>query len=315
LIASVLSILAVMGSLQKGPLSFIYKTSVSLRGAYWHAGIQMGLSHPLTGVGMDSYGDWYRRARSLNAATVLPGPKTISNAAHNVFIDIFSYGGWPLVGAYILIQILVLRAAIKVIAREREFNSTFVAMISAWACYQLQSIISINQIGLALWGWLLGGGLIAYEFYTRNPKTKEETSKSFVSKKVHSNNIVSAGLVSGVGVVIGLLVASPPLSADSKWKSALDSRDARKVVATLEPSYLNPSDTSRFSQAVNLLAQSNLNDMAHAVALKAIKFNPDSMDIWGSLYNLPNSTTSEKALALRNMKRLDPLNPDVTSIK
>jgi hypothetical protein len=55
----------------------------------------MGMDHPLNGIGMDAYGDWYRRARSEQAATVMPGPKTITNAAHNVVIDIFAYGGLP----------------------------------------------------------------------------------------------------------------------------------------------------------------------------------------------------------------------------
>ena len=306
-------VIAVMGSLQKGPLNFIYKTSVSLRGSYWHAGLQMGLKNPLTGVGMDSYGDWYRRARSLHAATVLPGPKTISNAAHNVVIDIFSYGGWPLLLCYILIQILVIRAAFKVVLRESTFNPTFVAMFAAWACYELQSLISINQIGLAIWGWLLGGGLIAYEFYTREQKEEMIPSKISLSRKVKSSNVISPGLVAGLGIVAGLLVASPPLAADTKWKSALDSRDARKVEEALKPSYMNPSDSTRFSQAVNLLASSNLNELAHAIALKAVKFNNDSMDAWGSLYSLPISTSEEKEIALRNMKRLDPLNPDVTA--
>jgi O-antigen ligase len=313
LTSSAFAALAVMGALQKGPFSFIYKTSVSLRGAYWHAGLQMGLKHPLTGVGMDSYGDWYRRARSLNAATILPGPKTISNAAHNVFIDIFSYGGFPLIAAYLLIQLLVVRAGLKVISRRREFNPTFVAMISAWACYQLQSIISINQIGLALWGWILGGALIAYEFHTRTPKKLDESPRNLRSTKVHSNKIISSDLVAGVGIVVGLFVASPTLSADLKWKSALDSRDARRVEKALNPSFLNPSDSARYAQAISLLAGSNLNDIAYAVALNAVKFNKDSMDGWASLYSLPNSTPLEKELALQNMKRLDPLNPDVTT--
>ena len=60
--------IALMGALQKGPLaSIVYKTSVSLRGEYWQAGINMANKHPLTGVGMDSYGDWYRRSRDAQA--------------------------------------------------------------------------------------------------------------------------------------------------------------------------------------------------------------------------------------------------------
>ncbi len=45
----------VAGALQIGPLTeLIYKTSVSLRGEYWRAGIKMGMDHPLTGVGFDT---------------------------------------------------------------------------------------------------------------------------------------------------------------------------------------------------------------------------------------------------------------------
>lgn len=163
-------VLAILGALQKGPFTFIYKTSVSLRGAYWNAGTTMGLDHPLTGVGMDSYGDWYRRARSENAATVLPGPKTFTNASHNVVIDFFAYGGWPLLLTYVGLLVLAAIAAIRVIARTRTYDAIFVAIFAAWACYITQAIISINQIGLAIWGWLLTGALVAYEYATR-PET------------------------------------------------------------------------------------------------------------------------------------------------
>jgi O-antigen ligase len=105
--------LAVLGALQKGPFTFIYKTSVSLRGAYWNAGISMGMDHPLTGVGMDSYGDWYRRTRSESAATLLPGPKVVTNASHNVVIDFFAYGGWPLLLAYLAMLLLAAIAVVK----------------------------------------------------------------------------------------------------------------------------------------------------------------------------------------------------------
>ena len=54
-------VFALLGALQIGPLTkYIYKTSVSLRGEYWQAGWNMGNEHPLTGVGFDTYGDWYR---------------------------------------------------------------------------------------------------------------------------------------------------------------------------------------------------------------------------------------------------------------
>jgi O-antigen ligase len=307
--------LAVLGALQKGPFTFIYKTSVSLRGAYWNAGITMGMDHPLTGVGMDSYGDWYRRARSENAATVMPGPKTFTNAAHNVVIDFFAYGGFPLLVTYLGMLLLAAVAAVKVIRRTKGYNATFVAMFAAWSCYQVQSLISINQVGLALWGWILTGALIAYERATREEVTETlvTSKKGSAPIKKPTTPIFSPQLIAGLGVVVGLLIAVPPLSADSKWRAALDSKDANKVISALEPGYLNPSDSQRYAQAVQLFASSNLMDQARELALKATTYNPDYFDAWKIIYFLSNSTEEEKALALKNMKRLDPRNPDVTA--
>ena len=306
-------ILAIMGALQKGPFSFIYKTSVSLRGAYWNAGLTMGKDHPLNGIGMDAYGDWYRRARSEQAATVMPGPKTITNAAHNVVIDIFAYGGFPLLIAYLGMLALALIAIIKVVRRMQGYDVVFIAMTAAWICYQTQSLISINQVGLALWGWVLTGALIAYERATRGGELEEKpvVGKGAKTKTKSSTGVISPQLVAGIGAVVGILIAVPPMAADTKWRTALDSNDVAKVMAALEPGYLNPSDSQRMAQAVQLLVQSKLLDQAHEIAIKGITFNPNYFDAWRVLYFLPNATEAEKAQALENMKRLDPRNPDV----
>lgn len=313
-LAVIAGILGLLGALQKGPLAFIYKTSVSLRGAYWNAGLTMGLDHPLTGVGMDSYGDWYRRARSLNAATVLPGPNTITNAAHNVVIDFFAYGGFPLLISYLLMLSLAGVSSFRVIRRTSNYDATFVALFSAWACYEVQSIISINQIGLAIWGWILTAALVSYEVAGRNATQPNiGIRRAHSQRNVASGRVVSPQLVAGIGAVVGLMVALPPLNADSKWKSALGSGDATKVLNALEPNFMSPADSSRYSQAVQLFVNNNLPDQALKVALKATEFNKDNFDSWKIIYFIQPTSQSEKALALRNMKRLDPLNPDVTA--
>jgi O-antigen ligase len=306
-------ILAILGALQKGPFTFIYKTSVSLRGAYWNAGITMGMDNPFNGIGMDAYGDWYRRARSEQAATVMPGPKTITNAAHNVVIDIFAYGGFPLLIAYLAMLAMAAIAIIKVVRRMQGYDAVFVAMAGAWICYQTQSLISINQVGLALGGWVLTGALIAYERSMRGGANEESAvpGKGVKAKAKNSTGVVSPQLVAGIGAVVGILIAVPPMAADTKWRSALNSKDVAQVMATLEPGYLNPSDSQRLAQAVQLLASSNLPEQAHDIAIKGITYNPEYFDAWKVLYFLPNSTDAEKAQALSNMKRLDPRNPDV----
>ena len=317
-IVAVAGVFALLGALQIGPLTkYIYKTSVSLRGEYWQAGWNMGSDHPLTGVGFDTYGDWYRSARDTQAL-VLPGPNTVTNAAHNVPLDVFAFGGWPLFLSYIAILLLSVMAIIKVTIRARAYDGIFVTLTTAWVCYQLQSIISINQIGLAIWGWLFGGALIAYEIATRPKKTGEtsESSKSKqtsvrVSKPKSSEAIFSSTLIAGIGVVIGLLIACPPYSADSKWRSALTSQNVQKVEEALAPGYLNPQNSYKYASAVQLLESSNLPDLALKYAKISVEFNPNHFDSWKMLYLISKSSPEDKALALENLKRLDPNNPDV----
>ena len=318
LFVAVGGVFALLGALQIGPLTkYIYKTSVSLRGEYWQAGWNMGSEHPLTGVGFDTYGDWYRRARDTQAL-VLPGPNTTTNAAHNVPFDVFAFGGWPLFIVYLGILALSVIAIIKVTIRVRKYDAVFVTLTTAWVCYQLQSVISINQIGLAVWGWLFGGALIAYEVATR-PSTEEVLSDGLKGKQSSgrtikaksSETIFSSTLVAGIGAVVGLLIACPPYSADAKWRSALKSQNVQKVEEALIPRYLSPQNSFRYSSAVQLFESSKLYDLAYKYAQIGVEFNPNYFDSWKLLHAISKSSPEDKALALENMKRLDPNNPNV----
>jgi hypothetical protein len=268
-------------------------------------------------VGFDTYGDWYRRARDTQAL-ILPGPNTTTNAAHNVPIDVLAFGGWPLFIPYLGILALSVVAIIKVTSRDKSYDPIFVTLTTAWVCYQLQSVISINQIGLAIWGWLFGGALIAYEITTRSttisdvqPKDGKGLHKGRSVTRKQSETIFSSTLIAGISAVVGLLIASPPYSADTKWRSAISSQSVEKVEAALVPGYLNPMNSYKYASAVQLLESSKLNDLAYKYAKIAVDFNPDHFDSWKMLYFISQSSPEDKALALENMKRLDPNNPNV----
>jgi O-antigen ligase len=299
---------ALAGALQKGPLAeMIYKRSVSLRGTYWETGINIGMDKPWTGAGMDSYGLWYRAFRPDRALVDTPGVNTVTNAAHNVVIDVFAYGGYPLVISYIAILAIGVWAILRVTLRNRAYDGTFVALATTWLAYELQSIISINQMGLAIWGWVLVGALVAYEYSTRPKIEFTEKAKPVKQKEM----IFSPQLVGGIGVVVGALIAVPPMSADMKWRSALKAQNVQQVEAALTPSYLAPRDSARMAQAVLLLENSKLPDLAYKYAKEGVAFNPNYFDAWRVLYSISKSTDADKDEALKNMKRLDPKNPDV----
>jgi O-antigen ligase len=296
-----------VGTLNKGPLaSLLYKDSVTYRGDYWRAGWKMTVDNPIFGVGLDSYGDWYRRSRTVEA-TLRRGPDVTSNAAHNVFLDISAYGGFPLVLIYIALMVLVIVSAVKVIKRSQGFNAGFVGLVAGWVAFQAQSIISINQIGLALWGWVLSGLIIGYEINTRNNDSAPEkkTGKN-AAKPVQS----SAGSVMGIffGLIIGVLIGMPPYLASAQYKSALETGDPTVIQ---QAAYTWPQDAQRMIQVSLALNDNKLEAQGLQVALDATENFPDDYGVWGALSLMKGATEEQKAQALAQMKRLDPLNPNL----
>ncbi len=317
LFCTALGSLALAGAFQKGPLTeIVYKTSVSLRGQYWLAAWNTGQSNPFSGVGMDAFGDWYRRSRDIRAIE-LPGINTVVNTAHNVPLDMFAFGGWPLFVSYIAIMFIAFLALIRIVRHMKSYDAVGVGLITAWTGYQVQSIISINQIGLAIWGWVLSGCLIAYSrVVPENDAHPHESSvhgKRQQSKKPEAKP--SSVLFASVFGLVGFLVSLPPVSADTKLRTAQTSRDAAKLEETMKYSYFNPQNSQKYLLNIQAFEGSGLFEISHKYALEAVSWNPDAYELWRILYFIKNSTDSERNLAVDNMRRLDPLNPDVTSIR
>jgi hypothetical protein len=112
-----------------------------------------------------------------------------------------------------------------------------------------------------------------------------------------------------VGLIVGLLLAAPPLNADMKWSDLQRSRDANLLTGALAGTFMVPTNSFRLAQAVELLENSNLPDLAIQYARKGVEFNPNSFSAWQMLYLSTNSTPAEKSKAKQEMVRLDPLNP------
>jgi hypothetical protein len=96
-----------------------------------------------------------------------------------------------------------------------------------------------------------------------------------------------------------------------KWRAALTNNDLEQLKLALIPTYMAPTDTNKLLNMVSIAEKSNFPDVAYEYAKKAVAFNPESFDSWRTLYVISKSTPQDKELALANMKRLDPKNPNV----
>ena len=303
-------ILIVLGSLNKGPLAnLLHKVSVTYRGDYWRAAWQMTLHHPIFGVGLDNYGSWYRRSRTLEA-TIRRGPNIVSNTAHNVLLDLSSNGGFILLAGYLIILGLVVRSIIKFLRRSTDFDGVFAALVGGWVAFQAQSIISINQIGLAIWGWVLSGLIIGYEINTRNPVSgKSEASHKKVLLNSKLNKISAAtSLAFFGGIIFGSVIGVTPYFQSAKLKSALDSHNAQLINSA---AYLKPLNSMQMVQVASILSQNKLDAQALSVLTDAVKAFPDNYDAWHGIAGLNNASPSQVAEATAQLKRLDPHNPEL----
>lgn len=307
-----LLIFGILGISNSGPLaSILFQETLGYRREYWIAGIKMGLKFPVSGVGMDSYGDWYRELRTAKSA-ISPGLQVVTNVAHNVYIDAFANGGIPFIVGYLAIFFLTLKAILKSLRQMNSMDPLFVSMCSVWIGFQFQSFISINQIGLVIWGWALSAMLMTYSRIQSGSQPNLNNARHAVRPLKNSSLLSPMALL--LGGIVGFITYCPPVLADHKWTQAYSNKNADELYRSLDPSYFTPSNSLRYAEAVQIFESNNLPEKAHLIALEATKFNPRSFDAWQQLYSLQNATVSEKKIALDMMSRLDPLNKTIKSL-
>ena len=163
--SSISGVLALLGMLQKGPLtSLLYKDSISVRGYYWRAGIEMFKDSPLTGIGVDRYGAYFKEFREVSYPLKY-GYEITSSNAHNTFIQLFATAGVFVGIFYLVLMALVFFSGLSLIKQSSlERKKIVLGLLSTWVGFQAQSLISIDNIGISIWGWLLSGSILALKY-------------------------------------------------------------------------------------------------------------------------------------------------------
>ena len=221
-IASSIGYLAVftiglLGIFQVGPLApQLYKASVSIRGFYWRAGVDMFTSHPWFGVGVDRYGAYFRQYRE-NLYPFNYGYDITSTAAHNVIIQVFATCGIFVGLSYLGILGFVVYRAVVGMKRATGKNRLLIAgVFCAWVAYEAQSIVSIDNIGIAIWGWVLGGAVIGVSLLDQEVSKPVELGKSVKAAAKQTSVTIATPIISAVLVLGMFLVVSTQFRAESQ---------------------------------------------------------------------------------------------------
>ena len=292
-----------LGLFGSGPLAGILRfKTIEVREFYWSSGIAMVKNSLVFGSGFDTYGDLYRLFRSPSS-TVEFGPDLVSNAAHNVFIDLAVNGGLPLLGAYILLIAFTFKRAITIIRRKKELDPFFLSIFASWIGYLSQLFVSMNQVSLAIWGWLLMGAIIGYEKTTRDPQVLTLKGTSLKSKSDFGLDPSLSMRFLG-GALIGSLFILPPFLGEAKFRSALQSSNAEKIkIAALSW----PRNPVFMVKATEIFRDNRLEKDALEMGLRTVEQFPKSIYAWRTLLSIEKLDLDLKEKARAKLRELDPL--------
>jgi len=309
-LVSVAGFLALLGTLQIGPLTkFLFKESITYRGDYWRAGWRMFSENPAFGVGLGNYGDYFNRYRDA-AQVARRGPAVGSDVAHSMPLDFLAMGGITLGLAYLA---LIVYSVFLVIAKIRSLEGINkqqgYIVFSLLGAYLLQSLISIDQIGLAVWGWIFIGVALSF--------AKER--KIVVSLDSRLSTIF-VPITIAVTAISFVSVSVPMWRADSALKQlasvpaeqqGVDTRAIRLQIAS-DIESITPRD-SQFKTQIALYLLSNGQAEGIDYAKKALEQNPSDSSALRYLiiaYGQLNDPTNQEKYKAEALK-IDPFNPDL----
>ncbi len=169
-----------MGFANAGPLaSQVYRGSLQNRFDYWHAAIGMFKAHPIAGVGLDRFRDYY--AQYAPQHQVVQGQMT--DNAHNVFMQLLATGGLIVILPYLFLLGVILWSAIKGILQAKSVAQlNLVGLFAIWFSLVLDSFIAIDNVGVTVWFWITGGILYAVSREALQANGANEADKAIIRK-------------------------------------------------------------------------------------------------------------------------------------
>lgn len=296
-------ILALGGSAGVGPLGEnLRQETVLYRTDYWRAGIRIFMNNLVNGIGIDSLGDFYRQYRDPLAAT-RTGPGRVVNTSHNVFIDLFATGGLLVGFSFLsLVAIIFFRAFSSSLRSSNVIFKHCTSLILGWIFFLM---ISINQIGVTIWGFsflgLAMGAQFANDLAKRSPISNHSSRHQFVDTIL----LISSS-------ALGFLLAIIPLRADAMFLSGL--KQGNKSELEKAAWTIGSSNFHKEKYLETIFTQSRMEDVL-TQARAITRANPRSIYAWSVIADASSGATiAERIQAAKVMEGLDPHNSEIKLI-
>ena len=188
----------------------------------WSAGWKMFAERPVLGWGLSSYASNFARSRPEEHAERFGG--FLSDSVHSVPFGLMIGGGAVLLLAYLSLQFVVLRIGLRGFARREQGTQQLTVVIgSSWVAFHLQSLVSVDSVGLGYFQWVISGLLVATA--SHSSESDQKSGGQFWRLKFISDRCPDSlpRLASGAVIVLGLFLmpaVTAPLRADLAFSNA-----------------------------------------------------------------------------------------------
>jgi O-antigen ligase len=292
---TILTLFSTLGIFNRGILAqFIYDSSITSRGDFFRAALNMGQDNLIGGLGFDAFGDYYLKYRDATAAN--RSNAEFTDSSHNYFLDFFANFG--LIGflLYTLLTILVFFRFIKIL-KEHDFDSFTTSIFSCWIALQTQSLVSPTYFLFLMMIFSISG------FVLGNSRGSDLSLGMVKSKS-------SIYLI--FGILIGVLLTYAPVKRENLVLNANNQSSPKLLIEALEQF---PKSTVGYSRTIRVFEANSLQRESLLVARSSLKFNTRTPSAYIVILLSPYTSESEKKSAYDELIKLDPKNPAVIAAK
>ncbi len=291
-IALLSSYLGLIGSLNRGPFaSILYKSSIISRGDFFRSATSMTKENWVSGVGPDSFGDYYLMHRNVTAANRLNAE--IADSAHNYFLDISANFGVFMLIFYLIMIVMTFIVFIK-LYKATKFDYSLLVLFTIWSGLIIQSLISPLNLTFLIFIFLFSGFVLGNNSYS-DPIGNKALSKVKLKWKYSTL----------VGLFCAFLVINPIVQRDHKILVANNSKRLDLLLLALDQ---YPRSTTSYNKALVILNNQRDEKQSLILARKALDFNGRSSAAHLFIYENSLSSDAEKSEALEKLIALDPNN-------
>jgi tetratricopeptide (TPR) repeat protein len=277
----------------------------------------MFCDQPFTGVGLDRFGAYFHQYRTNEDATNVLF-NTITDNAHNVPLHLLGTGGILVFLSYLSLMVLVAVYGYKALNITQGNDRMRVGLaLAIWSAYQVQSLISIDQLGIAIWNWVFAGVILGYFFTNSQGEENQKRPKKYGESPI--SRVAVRGSTAFVLVISVFVFLAPQWKSEVQLRLGLavqnDPNDPAALVNAMTYPVLNGflENSYYFEMGARKLLAYGLAEEGQEFALKTIQLDPRNYAAWSGIADLGELNNQRTAAIPYRLKttELDPNNPNV----